>query len=163
MMDAMMKCKQNLLQEIDRLHTRHLSADRVKPDYYEPGKMEYLGQSDGSYDPDTERVMLRFESKGTRYEGRTERIETVPEGAQIILERDPENPYNHNNYILLTAEKQDVGNMPAELCNAIAPLQDAGLLIWEDAKVSFVEPISQRNRHAKQAILFVEVHARLKF
>ena len=52
--------------------------------------------------------------------------------------------------------------MPAELCNVIAPLYDAGELLFESAVVSFVEPISKRNRHAKQAVLFVELKCRLK-
>ncbi len=51
--------------------------------------------------------------------------------------------------------------MPAELCNVIAPLYDEGILKFEGAKVSFVEPISKRSRHAKQAVLFVEMRARL--
>ena len=52
---------------------------------------------------------------------------------------------------------RNVGNMPAELCNVIAPLFDEGTLRIERAAVSFVEPISRRSRHAKQAILFVEM------
>ena len=45
--------------------------------------------------------------------------------------------------------------------NAIAPLYDAGVLCFEQATVSFVEPISKRSRHAKQAVLFVELKAKL--
>ena len=47
--------------------------------------------------------------------------------------------------------------MPAELCNVVAPLYDAGSLRFDRAAVSFVEPLSKRSRHAKQAILFVEL------
>ena len=47
--------------------------------------------------------------------------------------------------------------MPAELCNAIAPLYDSGNLVFEYSRTSFVEPISKRSRHAKQAVLFVEL------
>ena len=59
--------------------------------------------------------------------------------------------------MLLTKKGKNVGNMPAELCNVIAPLHDDGNLIFEHAEVSFVEPISKRSRYAKQAILFVEL------
>lgn len=44
--------------------------------------------------------------------------------------------------MLLTRKGQNVGNMPAELCNVIAPLFDEGSLVFEEASVSFVEPIS---------------------
>ncbi len=162
MQDAILERKQALLCEINRLHERHLSAASMTSNYYEPGKMEYPAQSDGSFDSETGEIMLRFESKGTRYEGRTERIETLSKGTPITLVRDPGNAYNHNNYILMTETQQDVGNMPADLCNAVAPLQDEGLLVWKSACVSYVEPISRRSRYAKQAILFVEAHGQLK-
>ena len=39
---------------------------------------------------------------------------------------------------------------------------DEGTLIFEGASVSFVEPISKRSRHAKQAVLFVELRAKVQ-
>ena len=51
--------------------------------------------------------------------------------------------------------------MPAELCNAIAPLYDDRHLEFLGASVSYVEPISKRSRHAKQAMLFVELRMKL--
>ena len=152
----------DLLQEIKNLHERHEFASEIRPDYYEPGKMEYLEQSEGLYNEDDGTVLLRFESKGVRYEGRTERIETVKEGTPLTLRRDPENPYNSNNFLIFTPSGKDIGNMPAALCNAIAPLYDEGRLLFDDAFVSFVEPLSKRSRHAKQAMLFVELHAHLE-
>ena len=83
-------------------------------------------------------------------------------GDVIRITRDKENAFNHNNFQLLTEKGKDVGNMPAEICNAVAPLYDGGKLVIESAEVSFVDPISARSRHAKQAILFVEMHAKLK-
>ena len=59
-------------------------------------------------------------------------------------------------------KRHDVGNMPAELCNVIAPLYDEGSLSFDTASVSFVEPISKRSRHAKQAVLFVNLLCRIK-
>ena len=62
---------------------------------------------------------------------------------------------------LLTRKQRDVGNMPAELCNAIAPLYDSGHLTFLSARVSFVEPLSRRSRYARQAVLFVELRCRI--
>lgn len=97
-----------------------------------------------------------FESKGTGYEGRAERIERVSVGDAIRVVRDFENPYNANNFVLLTEMGYDVGYMPAELCNAIAPLYDCSELKFIGASVSYVEPVSKRSRYAKQAVLFAE-------
>ena len=153
--------KKDLFAELEALHRKNELARTVGPDYYEPGRMEYLDQHDGRYEAESGTIVLRFESKGTRYDGRTEQIEKVKIGDVIQIVRDEENPYNPNNFLLLTKNGQDVGNMPAELCNVIAPLYDAGELRFEHATVSFVEPISKRNRHAKQAVLFVELQAKL--
>lgn len=104
-------------------------------------------------------MILRFEAKGTRYEGRTERIETVSVGNPLVLGRDKANAFNHNIFMILDETGRDLGNMPAELCNVIAPLYDSGELVFDECNVSFVEPISKRSRYAKQALLFVEVKA----
>ena len=146
-----------LLREAEKLHQRHALAETLRPDHYEPGKMEYLEQSDGLWNPDSGRLTLRFESRGTRYDGRSEMIERLHIGDPITLQRDPANPYNPNNFVLRTKRGEDVGNMPAELCNVVAPLYDAGSLRFEHAAVSFVEPLSKRSRHARQAVLFVEL------
>jgi len=153
--------KELLLTEMAKLHARYELSKDMGPDFFEPGMMEYPEQSDGSWDEVTGELILRFESKGTRYDGRTEQIEKVKAGDVIRITRDPENAYNPNNFLLFTEKGKDVGNMPAELCNAVAPLFDAGNLVIESASASFVDPISKRSRHAKQAILFVEMHAKL--
>lgn len=146
-----------LLEEINKLETKHKLSETAAPDYFEPGMMEYLDQYLGVYDAETGSFLIRFEAKGTRYNGRTEQIEKVKTGDGIQVMREPENQFNPNNFKLLTTNGDDVGNMPAELCNAIAPLFDAGELTIDEAKVSFVDPISKRSRYAKQAVLFVEV------
>lgn len=147
----------NMIREITVLRERHESAARYTPDFFEPGMIAHPEQWDGSFDPQTGRAVIRFESRGTRYDGRTEQIETVHVGDPLEIVRDWENPYNSNNFMIYTRHGQDVGNLPAELCNAIAPLWDRQLLRLEEAKVSFVEPISHRSRHARQAVLFVEL------
>ena len=152
---------ENLLSEVNKLHQRHELSGTVGPDYFEPGMMEYLEYSDGIYDETSGEIMLSFESRGTRYDGRTEQIEKVKEGDEIRIVRDEFNPYNHNNFRILTRKGKDVGNMPAELCNAIAPLYDTGEAEITKAAVSYVEPLSKRSRHAKQAVLFVRMKMKL--
>ena len=160
-MDAVHADKDRLLQEAAALHRRRELAATVGPDYFEPGMMEYLDQSEGLFDETCGTLLLRFEAKGTRYEGRTEQIEKVKTGDPIQVVRDQGNMFNPNNFSLLTEQGKNVGNMPAELCNAVAPLYDAGHLALERACVSYVEPISRSSRHAKQAVLFVELHVQL--
>lgn len=160
-MNSFEEQKEILLTEMAKLHARHELSKDMGPDFFEPGMMEYPEQSDGSWDEATGELILRFESKGTRYDGRTEQIEKVQAGDVVRITRDPENAFNPNNFLLFTEKGKDVGNMPAELCNAVAPLYDAGNLVIESASASFVDPISKRSRHAKQAILFVEMHAKL--
>ena len=150
-----------LINELEKLHHRLELSQTVTPEYFEPGMMEYLDKSDGTYDPQTGGIMLRFEAKGTRYDGRTEIIEKMKSGDTITVLRDRENPYNSNNFTMVNGRGSNVGNMPMELCNAIAPLYDSGMLVFENAFASFVDPITQRTRHAKQAMLFVELHCRL--
>lgn len=160
-MNSFEEQKEILLTEMSKLHAQHELSKTMGADYFEPGMVEYPEQSDGSWDEISGELILRFESKGTRYDGRTEQIEKVKTGDVIRITRDPENPYNPNNFRLFTEKGKDVGNMPAELCNAVAPLYDEGYLVIKSATVSFVDPISKRSRHAKQAILFVEMHANL--
>lgn len=152
---------EKLLAEIEKLHHRNVLSKQVANDYFEPGMMEYLDQYEGIYNSESREALLRFESKGTRYAGRTERIERICVGDVIHIVRDFENPYNSNNFVLITEKGHDVGYMPAELCNVIAPMYDCDELTFLEAKVSFVEPISKRSRYAKQAVLFVELCVKL--
>ena len=154
--------KENLLAEIDKLHQRHELAGTVGENYFEPGMMEFLEQSEGIFDEEIGELLLRFEVKGTRYEGRTEQIEKVQIGDTVQIVRDCENPYNSNNFVILTAKGKNLGNMPAQLCNVIAPLYDSGNLTVVRSEVSYVEPISKRSRHAKQAVLFLELKMKME-
>ena len=151
----------SLIAEIEKLHRRNELSKTITDDYFEPGMMEYLEQSDGCFDENTGIFTIMFESKGTRYGDRTERIEKAHVGDIIVLVRERDNKYNPNNFMIQTAKGHDIGNMPAELCNAIAPLYDSGRLEFISSEVSFVEPISKRSRHAKQAVLFVKLKGRL--
>lgn len=162
MYNTIQEQKENLLSEVDKLHQRHELAQSVSEDYFEPGLMEYLDQSEGVFDEACGEILIRFEVKGTRYEGRTEQIEKVKTGDPVQIVRDSKNLYNSNNFMILTARGKNLGNMPAQLCNVIAPLHDSKVLTVEEAKVSFVEPISRRSRHAKQAVLFVELKMNIR-
>ena len=87
--------KEAFLVEVNKLMQRHELSKNVTPEYFEPGMMEYLEQNYGRYDKETEHVLLRFEVKGTRYEGRTELIETVKVNDRVCVERDYHNKYKH--------------------------------------------------------------------
>lgn len=148
---------ESLLGEVSKLHARKELSQTVQADYFEPGMMEYLDQSEGLFSIETGELLLRFEVKGTRYEGRTEQIEKIRLHDNVLVRRDRKNSYNANNFELLTTAGKSLGNVPAELCNVIAPLYDIGALHLQETHVSYVEPISKRSRHAKQAVLFVEM------
>lgn len=155
------KQKEKLLQEVKRLHDRYVLSSQLGPDTFEPGMMEYLDQSDGVIDFETGRISLRFEARGTRYEGRPEIIEKIRIDDPVQIVRDEENRFNPNNFTLLTNTGKNIGNMPAELCNALAPLYDKEELTINSAKVSFVDPLSKRNRHAKRPMIFVLLEGKL--
>ena len=148
--------KDNLICQIDKLHARHESFANLTPDFFDPGNMEFLDKVDGSID-DNKNGIIRFEVKGTRYDGRTELIEKVHAGDIVKIVRDEKNAYNSNNFYVSSISGKDLGNLPAELCNAVAPLYDLGELRIDKAFVSYVEPLSKRSRNAKQAMLFVEI------
>ena len=153
--------KELLIEQINKLDEKRKLSETVGPDYFEPGKMEYLEEYKGNYDENTGSFLIRFESKGTRYNGRTEQIEKVKTGDPLEIRRDFENQFNRNNFLIYTEKGFDVGNMPAELCNVIAPLYDSGELVIERSVASFVDPISKRSRYAKQAVLFVEAEGKI--
>lgn len=152
----------NLIEEIKKLHHKYENSLSVGPDYYEPGFMEYPEQYYGSYDESTGIITIKFEAMGTRYEGRTEQIESVKLHDKIKIVRDTDNSYNRNNFILFSESDKNLGTLPADLCNALAPLYDNGKLLFKSTSVSFVKPISVRSRHAKKAVLFIEVVIELK-
>lgn len=148
--------------ELNILRNRYERSKTIEKNYYEPGMMEYLDKSYGEYDDATGKFMLRFEVKGVRYDGRTELIEKVSINDEVDIIRDDTNKYNTNNFAVISKKNKNLGNVPAELCNAIAPLYDDGILSLDKSFVSYVEPISKRSRHAKQSMLFVELQGKIK-
>ena len=149
-----------LKTEFMRLHERHESARFITPDFYDPGKMEYPEQSDCVISEDNV-VTASFELMGTRYDGRTELIELINAGDELKLIREEDNQFNPNNFTVENADGRNLGNMPAVLCNVLAPLYDAGHIQIEDMHVSFVDPVSARSRYATKGILFASLKFRI--
>lgn len=154
--------KQELLTEVNKLAYKLELSSKVPDDYYEPGMMENLDQYYGLYDEESNTIVLKTEVRGLRYEGRTPRLEKLYVGDSVTLVRDEGNIYNSNNFMVNTIDGKSLGNMPAELCNVIAPLYDMGCLIIESSTVSYLERIHDRSRHAKQGVLFIKIALRLR-
>lgn len=87
--------------------------------------MEYLDKSYGSYNAETGEMLLRFQVRDTRCEGRMERIETVKTGSEVCVIRDSEKVFS-----VLDSRDLNVGNMPPALGSALAPLVDAEKVIF---------------------------------
>ena len=154
--------KAALLEEAAKLQEKKELAAVVGPDWYEPGRMENLDQYAGEYDEPRHMLTLRTESKGLRYDERTPRLDYLAVGDPVQLVREPDNPFNTNNVRILSERGEDLGNLSASLCNAVAPLWDAGCLEIRDARVSYIERIRDRSRYARQGVLFVELRMELK-
>jgi hypothetical protein len=154
--------KEDLLIEINKLAYKFELSSTVSDDYFEPGMMENLDQYYGSYDDTTNTIVLKTEVKGLRYEGRTPRLERLSVGDTIAVVREESNIYNSNNFMVNTADGKSLGNMPAELCNAIAPLYDMGYLTIDSATISYLEKIQDRSRYAKQGVLFIKLILHLR-
>ena len=154
--------KQNLLTEVNKLAHKFELFSSVPDDYFEPGMMENLDQYYGSYDDATNTIILKTEVKGLRYEGRTPRLERLSVGDTIAVVREESNIYNSNNFMVNTTDGKSLGNMPAELCNAIAPLYDMGYLTIDSATISYLEKMQDRSRYAKQGVLFIKLILHLR-
>ena len=151
-----------LFEAVAKLQKKKELSTSIGPDWYEPGLMENLDQYLGVFDENTNTITMRAESKGLRYDERTPRLDYLSVGDPIHLVREPDNPFNSNNIRITSENGEDLGNMSADLCNAIAPLLDAGSLIIRSSSVSYIERIRDRSRYARQGVLFVEITIELK-
>ena len=154
--------KQDLLTEINKLAYKFQLSHSIPDDYFEPGMMENLDQYYGLYDEATNTIILKTEVKGLRYEGRTPRLEKLSVGDLVAVVREESNMYNSNNFMVNTTDGKSLGNMPAELCNAIAPLYDIGYLTIDNPTVSYLEKMKDRSRYAKQGVLFIKLVMHLR-
>ena len=161
MTDLMMH-KMELLGLVAGYCNKLALSKTVGPDYYEPGMMENLDQYLGEYDEDRKRIMIRCESKGLRYENRTQNLERITVGQSVQILRDHNNVFNSNNFAINSENDASLGYLPAELCNAMGPLYDAGCLEICSAQAAYIEQLAERSRYAKQGVLFVEMVLQLK-
>lgn len=145
------------LEAVDALEHKHKLSETVGADYYEPGMMENLTQYLGQLDAETGCGKLRVDVKGLRYENRSQRLERVSVGDSVTIARDQDNPYNPNNFEVLDPWGDSLGNLPAGLCNAMAPIFDSEILQIRAASVSYMERLRERSRYAKQGVLFIEI------
>ena len=147
----------NLRDEINKLKTRNVLSRSEKKDYFEPHMMEYLNQYDGEYNDQINSFLLKFKVMGTQYEGRIDEIELIKKNDTVQIKRNPENRYNKNNFAIIDKNDRCIGNMPWKLCDAMAPLFDSNNLTIESSKISYIEPLSKRSRHALKPIVFIEI------
>lgn len=153
--------KKDLLEFVSFLNQKFELSKTVEPDYFEPGMMENLDQYKGEYDESNNMITLRVDAKGLRYDNRTQNLERLSVGEPVDIVRESGNLYNSNNFMIKN-KKYSLGNLPAELCNALAPLYDSGYATVLSAEVSYIEKLRDRSRYAKQGILFVELHIKLR-
>ena len=156
-MSELLSYKTNLLSVAEQFQHKYELSKTVGDDYYEPGMMENLDQYLGEYDPDGNTLTIRTESKGLRYENRTQRLESLNVGDPVKIVRDPENEFNSNNFRILSIKNEDLGNLSADLCNALAYLYDLGYAVITSSEITYIESIFQRSRYAKQGVLFIEM------
>lgn len=153
--------KEELLNTVNEYQKKKDRADQIGPDYYEPGEMEYLDQYLSVYDESRNMISIQTEAKGLRYEDRTPRLDFLAVGDPLEIVREPDNPFNENNFMILSEKEESLGNLPAELCNVLAPLVDLGYAEIRNPHVCFVERIRDRSRYAKQGVLFVSMEVYL--
>lgn len=153
--------KKDLLEFVSFLNHKFELSEVVESDYFEPGMMENLNQYKGEYDESNNMITLRVDAKGLRYDNRTQNLERLSVGEPVDVVRESGNLYNSNNFMIKN-KNYSLGNLPAELCNALAPLYDSGYATVLSAKVSYIEKLRDRSRYAKQGVLFIELCIKLR-
>jgi hypothetical protein len=161
-MADILQAKHDLLEFVNGLKYKYELSKTVGEDYYEPGMMENLEQYRGEYVEQVNMIFLRVESKGLRYDNQTQNLERVSVGDEVRIVRDNDNPFNSNNFAIKSNKNEALGNLPAELCNALAPLYDAGYATILTATVSYIERLKDRSRYAKQGVMFVELNIKMR-
>lgn len=161
-MQDLLICKEELIK-LTAAYNKKLELSReVGPDHYDPGMMENLDQYKGVYDEAIKQIVIRCELKGLRYDNRTANLEAVAMGDDVSVVRDASNMFNSNNFSVSSVSGASLGYLPAELCNALAPLYDAGCASIISSVITYIEKIGQRSRYAKQGVLFVELIIKLR-
>ena len=138
-----LRMKKNLLDLIQRIQAVNMLATQYESGTFATGignDKEYA-----SYEQASGKILIKTEVQGTQYEGRSVRIENVKEGTSVNIIREPENQYNANNLAVQDESGASLGNLSADVCNAVSPLVDIGILRIKNAVVSYVEPLSKRS------------------
>ncbi len=161
MIDAVAS-KKDLLDYVKTLNDKYQLSLTRDEDYFEPGMMENLEQYKGEYDETKNTITLRVESKGMRYENRTQNLEKISVNDSIQIKRDSANTFNSNNFTIESENGLTLGNLPADLCNTLAPLYDSGYATILTSTVSYIEKLRERSRYAKQGVMFVELHIKMR-
>ena len=129
--------KKDLLEFVSFLNQKFELSKTVELDYFEPGMMENLNHYKGEYDESNNLIVLRVDAKGLRYDNRTQNLERLSVGEPVDIVRESGNLYNSNNFMIKN-KNYSLGNLPAELCNALAPLYDSGYATVLSAEVSYI-------------------------
>ena len=161
-MQDLLTYKEELIKLTAAYDEKLALSREVGPDHYDPGMMENLEQYKGVYDEAIKQIVIRCELKGLRYDNRTANLEVMAVGDDLNVIRDADNMFNSNNFSVTSASGASLGYLPAELCNVLGPLYDAGCASIISSVITYVEKIGQRSRYAKQGILFVELIIKLR-
>ena len=161
-MSDVLGLKSELLSIVEKHSRKNEFSKTVSDDYYEPGMMENLDQYYGHYSAEKNTILLRTPSAGLRYDNRTLRLNYVEVVEDVVVARDSSNAFNSNNFEIFSSSNASLGYLPAELCNALAPLVDKGYASILSSKISYIERIRDRSRYAKQGVMFVELQIKLR-
>ena len=80
-----------------------------------------------TYNQSSNKMILLVEVQGTQYEGRNSRIENVKINDSVIIKREPNNKYNNLNLAVENNNNESLGNLSADVCNALSPLLDKNM------------------------------------
>ena len=153
--------KEHLLNLVDKHKKKKELSTTIDPFTYDPGNTENLEYYFGEYNNETSIITLNTEIKGLRYEDRSRHLDEINEGDIVIIKRDPNNPFNTNNFEVFTENDKSLGSLSAELCNQLAPLFDLGYAIIIESKAQHIEKLEKRSRYVKQGILFIRLIIKL--
>lgn len=154
----LLNARGELLDYVKTLNCMYEQAQLTDESPYSPRMKQILNEYKGEYNEDSNTIVLKVESKGLDYEGRDANLKKVELGNELQIVREPTNDYNSNNFAIMI-NKKSLGNLPAELCDALAPLYDTGHATISSSKASYIEQSNGEYYHT--AVLFVEMEIKL--
>lgn len=156
-MNLTLERKNAFISLVNKYRDKYEFSKNIPENWYEPGMMQNLDQFYGEYIEEEKKAIIRTNVMGLKYNNRTVNLEDISTEEKVNIIREENNQYNSNNFAVISLEGKDLGNLPSELCDVMAPLYDAGYLIIKKAKACYIEQIFQRSRYAEQGVLFVEL------